>query len=112
MTPRIPQFLRDFWKNVIADQFVAAGRASLDFPSTGAGLQSQLTITTAPAGGALPGDLVDLGCETIEENTIITSAKVTAADTVTITCVNNSAGAVDPTAKVYRVFVRRQGRNS
>lgn len=113
MVTKIPQFLRDFWYNWIADTAVAFGRASLDFPSIGAGLQATLTITTVPAGGALLGDFVDLGLETaLEAGLAYAPPQVTAADTVTVTLINNTAGAIDATAKVHRVTVRRQGRTS
>lgn len=104
---KIPSWFARFFYLLLGLQYVQAARASLSFGAIGAGLQATLTIT---ATGALLGDYCELGVETIEEAGIITVAKVTAADTVTVYCVNNTAGSITPAAKFYDVTVLRRSR--
>jgi hypothetical protein len=91
----------------VGARFVAGGRASLNFASIAAGLQERLTITVA---GALVGDYAQAAPETDIEAGLAFAAHVSAADTVTVTMVNNTAGAIDPAANVFRVRVTREAK--
>lgn len=78
------------------------GTATLDFPSTAAQTSSELTIT---ATGATVGDCVILGVPaTANANTCYT-ARVSAADTVTVKFNNYSSAAVDPASGTFKVTV-------
>lgn len=85
--------------------FIAGGRASLDFASIAAGLQERLTITVT---GAALGDFAQVAPETNLEAGLEVTAWVSAADTVTVCLSNNTAGAIDAAANVYRVRVTRE----
>jgi len=76
--------------------------ASLDFGSIGAGLSADLTIAVT---GAAAGDAVVLGAPAALEAGLVAFAWVSAADTVSVRLVNNTAGAVDAAAGTYRVTV-------
>lgn len=78
--------------------------ASLDFPSTPAQTSSELTITVA---GAAIGDpvTVAVGAETHVSANAEYSARVSAANTVTIKLNNYSASAIDPLAVNYKGVV-------
>lgn len=85
--------------------YIVTARASLDFGSIGAGLQATLTIT---APGAVLGDYVEIGMDVAPEAGLHFSGMVTAADTVTVTCVNNTAGALDPAVRNVIARVTRR----
>ncbi len=76
--------------------------ASLDFGSIGAGLAADLTIAVA---GAEVGDAVALGAPDALEAGLVAFAWVSAADTVSVRLVNNTAGAVDAAPGTYRATV-------
>ena len=76
--------------------------ASLDFGSIGAGLSADLTIAVT---GAAEGDAVALATPAALEAGLSAFAFVSAADTVTVRLVNNTAGAVDAAAGTYRATV-------
>lgn len=103
LTEKIRRALFD----VVGAQFIGGGRASLNFASIAAGLQERLTITVT---GALLGDFAQAACETDIEAGLAFTAHVSAADTVTVTLVNNTAGAIDAAANVFRVRVTRESR--
>jgi len=81
---------------------VIFGSATLDFPSIAAGGNAELTVT---ATGAASGDLVDLGPPAALEAGLIATARVSAANTVTIRLYNSTAGAVDPVSATWKVRV-------
>ena len=82
---------------------VISAAASLDFASTAAQNSSELTITVT---GAADGDVVALGVPNASTNTNSTfTARVSAADTVTVKFNNYSAGAIDPTSGTFRATV-------
>jgi hypothetical protein len=84
-----------------AIKMVKSATATLDFGSTAAQSSSELTITLT---GALDGDdiIVSPPNGSSNANTCFT-ARVSAADTVTVKFNNYSAGAVDPASGTFRV---------
>jgi hypothetical protein len=78
-------------------------RSTVDFASTAANVitdSSGITVT-----GAMPGDPVILGSDTAPPAQGSFYAHVTAADTVKVRFVNNSAGAIDPASQVFNIGV-------
>jgi len=102
---RIPAFMYRFLAALLGILRIGAARASLDFASLSAGLQAALTITVT---GAKVGDYVLWGVSAALDTGISITAYVSAADTVTLIAVNNTAGAVDPVAATYNVTVLRR----
>lgn len=86
---------------------VAETSATLDFPSTGAGLQSTLTVS---AVGALPGDLVQVSPGNAPEAGLSFDGYVAANDNATVVVINNTAVAIDPASRPYTVVVTRRSR--
>lgn len=82
------------------------GSATLDFANTAAQTSADLTITVS---GAEEGDEVVLGVPSasVNANTMF-SARVSAADTVTVTFNNYSSGAVDPSSGTFKATVIKQ----
>lgn len=79
------------------------GSASLDFASIAVNSYADLTITVT---GATVGSVVSLGAPATIPANVHFFAWVSAADTVTVRCVNNDAvSAADPAAGTYRVTV-------
>ena len=77
--------------------------ATLDFPSTAAQSQSDLTITVT---GAADGDAVTVGAPNGSYDTnIVYVAWVSAADTVTVRLLNNALVAKDPASGTFKVVV-------
>lgn len=103
LTEKIRRALFD----VVGAQYIGGARASLNYASIAAGLQERLTLTVT---GALLGDFAQAACETDIEAGLAFVAHVSAADTVTVTMINNTAGAIDAAANVFRVRVTRESR--
>lgn len=80
---------------------VLLGSATLDFGSVAAGLSADLTITVT---GAALGDVVALGTPNVAAGAGF-HAFVSAADTVTVRVINNTAGALDLASGTYNVLV-------
>lgn len=77
--------------------------ATLDFPSTAASSQSDLTITVT---GASDGDAVTVGAPNVSYDTnIVYVAWVSATDTVTVRLLNNALTARDPASGTFKVVV-------
>lgn len=76
--------------------------ATLDFGSINAGLAADLTITVT---GAAVGDAVALGVPAAFEAGLTAFGFVSAANTVTVRVVNNTAGAVDAASGTFRATV-------
>lgn len=85
--------------------FVGSTRVSVDPANIAAGLQVTNDVSVV---GALLGDYVLVGVETILEAGLEMTAYVSAADTVRLITSNNTAGAIDPTAKNYTFTVLRR----
>lgn len=79
--------------------------ANLNFPSTAAAGQQELTIAVP---GAAVGDPVAVAAPATLEAGIVITARVTAADTVTLRASNITAGSIDPAAANYTVTVFKQ----
>lgn len=69
---------------------------------------SVATITTAEQAmtvtGVKPGDIVFVTKPTLTAGLAVAGARVSAADTVQVTFVNPTAGAIDAASETYRVF--------
>jgi hypothetical protein len=72
--------------------------ASLDFPSVAAAGQQELTITVT---GAAVGDAVMLASPASLTAGLVATARVSAANTVTVRLSNITAGAIDPAAATW-----------
>lgn len=75
---------------------------SLDFPSVAAAGQQELTITVT---GAAVGDAVMLAAPASLTAGLIATARVSAANTVTVRLSNITAGAIDPASATWGVRV-------
>jgi len=91
-------------RNWVGKQLVGRTRVSLDFGSAGINVSLQLTITVT---GALLGDFVDWGAETVPNALLQVTAQISAADTVQVTIQNDAGGTIDPAATIYIVQVSR-----
>lgn len=81
---------------------ILSAAAALDFPSIAAGGQAESTISVT---GAAVGDTVHLGTPAGLESGLAVTARVTAADTVTVRAVNVTGSAIDPASGTYRAVV-------
>lgn len=82
---------------------ILPGSATLDFASTAAQTSSELTISVT---GAADGDVVTVGVPNASASANTSySARVSAANTVTVKFNNYSSGAVDPTSGTFNVKV-------
>ncbi len=88
--------------NRLATTFTAT--ATLDFPSTAAAAQSDLTITVT---GAAVGDSVSIGLPSAPAAGIVWNGFVSATNTVTIRATNITGSAVDPASATYRATIVR-----
>jgi hypothetical protein len=80
-------------------------QAILNFPSTGAGLTSSLTI---PVPGAVEGDIVSLGTPSASILAgLFYFSRVNAPNTVTITLFNTTTGAKNPLPGLFKVQVHK-----
>lgn len=81
------------------------GSAALAFPGTSAGHSSELTISVP---GALTGDIVQVGYTNASflANSLFT-ARVSMADTVSVTYHNYSSGTLTPASGVFNVLILR-----
>jgi len=76
--------------------------ATLDFPSIATNAAAELTMTVT---GAATGDTVAIAPPSGLEAGLTPSARVSAADTVTVRLHNSSGGAVDPASATWRATV-------
>lgn len=81
---------------------ILVNTATLDFPSTPANGQSDLTITVT---GAVAGDAVSIAVPNASATTGTFWGWVSAADTVTIRFHNTSGGSVDPASGTFKAVV-------
>lgn len=72
--------------------------------SIGAATTAEQTLTVP---GVVVGDFVDVSKPTLTAGVGIVNARVTAADTVAVTFINATAGALDPGSEVYTIRVTR-----
>lgn len=79
--------------------------ATLDFPSLSPGVEYDLTITVS---GATEGDITSIGYTSAAIPTsIFYMAWVSAANTVTVRCLNRGGGTIDLPATTYKVLVTK-----
>jgi len=93
--------------NAINDHCVKvfSGKGTWDAASAAAGLEVSDTITIS---GVAFGDMViGVGCSVTLPAGVVLAGKITAANTVTVSLVNNTAGAVDLGSAVFTVLVVR-----
>lgn len=81
---------------------VLHAKPTLDFGSIAANLAADLDVTIS---GARANDICLVGPPFAPDAEISFTAFVESANTVTVRAANNSAGAVNPAAAVYRVMV-------
>ena len=72
--------------------------------SIAAATTAEQTVTVP---GVLPGDYIEVTKPTLTAGVGIVNARVSAANTVAITWVNATAGAIDPPAETYQAWVFR-----
>jgi hypothetical protein len=84
--------------------FVRKVSSILDFPSIAAGGEATLTVSVP---GAVVTDDCAVSSSMLEPGLSVSSWGVTAADTVSIRLRNNTAAAIDPSARNWRVRVWR-----
>ena len=72
------------------------------FTAIGAGITQTMNVTMT---GVTANDDVTLGLHTVDAG-LVYQAHVSAADTVTISCTNTTAGSITPTAGSIRTTVR------
>lgn len=78
--------------------------SSLNVASVAANTTAEQTFTIT---GLDTGDLVFVNKPALSAGLGIANARVSAADTLAITFVNATAGAIDPAAETYKIFVFR-----
>ena len=77
---------------------------TFDVASVGAATTVEQTFTVP---GVRPGDIVAVNKPSHSTGLGIGSVRASAADTIAITFINVTAGAIDPAAEAYRVLVIR-----
>ena len=102
---RIPPAIRQAIVELVGAEYIGSARAALDFPSLATILQARLTITVT---GAALGDEVTVAPEADLEAGLSLCAYVSAANTVTVSVANNTAGTIDPASCTYKVRVSRR----
>jgi len=102
---RFPSIFYRLIAYLVGAFFIGQVRGSLDFGSIGAGLQARLTLTLA---GVNMGDEVTVAPETDIEAGLAYTCHVSAANTVTVTMINNTAGSIDPAPVVYKARISRR----
>jgi hypothetical protein len=89
------------WVPVAAASQPLSATVTLDFPSIAAGGQAELNVTLP---GAVVGSVVMLGLPaSLEAGLVISPARISAANTVTVRVSNITAAAIDPAAAQYTV---------
>jgi hypothetical protein len=84
---------------------VLKGTATLDFPSTATGATSTLTVTVT--GAATTDSGVSFNYQNTDIVGVFYTAKITSANTVTITCTNLSGSTQDPASGTCNVVVTK-----
>jgi len=104
LTTLISNFINGYPDASAQQNFIYKTTATLDFANTNAQTSSELTITV---NGASVGDGVMLGePATVNANSCFT-ARVSAANTVTVKFNNYSSGAIDPASATYGVTLNK-----
>lgn len=77
---------------------------ALDVASVGVNTSVEQTFTVK---GLKPGDFVAISKPSLNAGLVVSTARVSAPDTLAITFGNNTAGAIDPAAETYLLFYFR-----
>lgn len=85
-------------------QFMCVFQLSIDIANSGA---ATTTVTSVTVPGVRSGDLVFVNKPSHTAGVGIGNVRVSAADTIEITTVNPTAGAVNPAAETYTLMVIR-----
>src|SRR5574343_1481946 len=103
-TPSVGHTFRDVFDKVITYK----GTLDLGDAATGSGTfaSSDVTITGAALGDFV---LVSLGVDTVDA---VVAGAVTAANTVTVTLLNNTSGAVNLASTTVRIAVQKPAANA
>ena len=75
---------------------------TLDVASVAANTSAEQTFTVA---GLKTTDMVFVNKSDLDAGLGVVNARVSAADTLAITFMNSTAGAIDPASETYKVFV-------
>ena len=81
-----------------------AVRLSIDIANTPTITTADTTVTVP---GVLPGDLVFVNKPSTNTGLGIANARVSAANTIVITTINPTAGAINPAAEIYDLIIMR-----
>ena len=92
-----------YGNNEVRGKDMLRGKATLDFPSVAAAGGQELTISVP--GAAVGDDVAGPFLNAAPTAGIIYSARVSAANVVTVRAQNVTAGAVDPASAEHRVIV-------
>lgn len=92
-----------YGSNAVLGKDMLRGKATLDFPSVAAAGNQELTISVP--GAAVGDDVAGPFLSGAPTAGIIYSARVSAANVVTVRAQNVTGGAVDPASTEYRVIV-------
>jgi hypothetical protein len=85
------------------DRFGVAA-ITLDVASVAANTSAEQTFTVR---GLRPGDFVHVNKPSLHAGLVVSTARVSAADTLAITFGNTTAGAIDPSPEAYLLFYFR-----
>jgi hypothetical protein len=77
---------------------------SLDIASVAANTSAEQSFTVK---GLRPGDFVHVNKPSLHAGLVVSTARVSAPDTLAITFGNTTAGAIDPAAESYLLFYFR-----
>jgi len=91
-------------QNVDGEETVSLSTSAvLDFPATGPGTSSELTVSLI---GAVDGDVVVLGVPNVSSNTnSCYTARVSSANTITVKFNNYSVASINPTSGTFKIKV-------
>lgn len=92
----------DASKNTLGQRHIRRAAATLDFPSVAAGAAQSLPVNVP---GAKTGEGVAVIPPVALDAALVVGATVTAANTVTVTLANPTAGAIDPVSGDFTVAV-------
>lgn len=99
---------RQQFQGVFSNVITYQGTLDLGNAATGSGTfaSSDVTVTGAALGDMV---LVSMGVDTVDA---VVAGAVTAADTVTVTLLNNTSGAVDLASTTVRIVVLQPNANA
>lgn len=88
--------------------YISVQSITVDIPSTAAATSAETDFTVQ---GLEPGDFVFVNKPTLSAGVGIVNARVKAANTLSLTVMNATAGAVDPASETYLLcIIRKAGK--